>query len=371
MSLLDVPKYRDNLTDWATWRMGSTNVPEDIHCSSRGVKWSKLLDWLSDMCPTPNTEAAQIQKYLLVAGIVIRDIHIVNSIEEDCEVPDGGAEYLRASTSTFSNLPDRIYPILKRAHRPMTDSQPVTLGSRRSSSADEVRNLIDERMTVDASTPTRDSLPSQPASVARGDMAVDFQGATPTTPDGPRPAVFPHYPPTGTSSAGPSKTLPERSQASEERPEREGHLVTSSTGPPASTVALEPGVGANTTADHVLLGPPAGNEPYALPPGPTSGAVEPPKPGPSAIAEAALQPFAANTVTGAGQVAETTKGTKQGSKKQGGRKKAAVPANAEPVADPKGKGKAADIPVVGNVPVADPAVPENLRRSTRVRKPAP
>lgn len=367
-----IPIYNDEVTDWATWSFETTNVPERIHTSPRRTRWNKLLDWLSDMCPTPNTGAGDIQKFLLVAGMVIRDIHIVNSIEDDEEVPQGGADYLRHSQSSFADLTNKVYPLLQRAHRP--SDMPPELPNRthtRSSSADEVQNLIDEPMNVDTSTRSLHSHSSESALGMLVDVAArQIPIPKPTLPEPPRFLPSAKQAATGGPSAGPSAT-PDQNSGDTRAPadQRDGGSAVVATAVLGVTLPPGPHVTDGPQADHGQSGP--GPQTAGQPADVGTGASVTGKDSPPVRAGMAEAPGSSLATTPIEplppQPGPTTAAQKN---KRGGRTNVTVPNNEVPPPDLKGKGKAVDIAPV-NEPAQLPLPQVPLRVSKRVRKQPP
>ena len=129
---------------WVSWTFTAKNIPQERHIPR--TAWESLLLWIRDKRPEGETAASDIQRWFLVTGLAIRDIHAANSVEPNEPIPNGGPEYLRHSGAVFEDLVKIIGPTLAGAARAMPDAQQllkaasVVRSRRRPSSPDSEPN---------------------------------------------------------------------------------------------------------------------------------------------------------------------------------------------------------------------------------------
>lgn len=87
--------------------------------------WEKMLDWITRSAPVETSTAEEIQIWLLVTGMVLRDISVVNSVnpdEPEEPVIHDGPEYFRNSTASFSDMTKIILPTCASAYHALAEA---------------------------------------------------------------------------------------------------------------------------------------------------------------------------------------------------------------------------------------------------------
>lgn len=80
--------------EWVQWSFQGTWIPEQYHTRT---KWEAVMYWLRETVPVENTSAAEAQQWLVAMGMALRDLHVVNEVEDDEPIPHHGPEYFRRS----------------------------------------------------------------------------------------------------------------------------------------------------------------------------------------------------------------------------------------------------------------------------------
>ena len=104
--------------DWATWHWKDREILRVIHTTR--VNWELLMKWVPRAKPTESTSANDVQRWLLIVGMVIRDTYLCMETESgsDGEVPYGGAQFLKHSCATRDDLKTYVWPAITAAYHP-------------------------------------------------------------------------------------------------------------------------------------------------------------------------------------------------------------------------------------------------------------
>ena len=115
------------IREWPGWSYDEVSLPMSVHATASN--WKGLLRWIAVNTPRHETSASEVQCWLLVTGMAIRDIQSANAVdptEPESEVPGKGAEYLRESPSLFTDLADTILPAIRRAYHFLDQYDPLS-----------------------------------------------------------------------------------------------------------------------------------------------------------------------------------------------------------------------------------------------------
>ena len=91
-------------------------LPAVVHATTE--TWTRLLEWIDDTAPWANSSASDVQRWLLVVGMVLHNINAVNEVEDDEDIVPPWPEYIRHSPANLSrDIIQRVEPMLQTIYR--------------------------------------------------------------------------------------------------------------------------------------------------------------------------------------------------------------------------------------------------------------
>ena len=115
------------VNEWANWDSDCWGIPSHVH--QQRESWELVLDWINIHSPTSRSASSDVQQWVLVVGLALRDIYTVNSIEPDEaeDVPNGGPNYLRTSTANLRDALEQILPLCSSSQHVGVDPEDASI----------------------------------------------------------------------------------------------------------------------------------------------------------------------------------------------------------------------------------------------------
>ncbi|KAI1795475.1 hypothetical protein LXA43DRAFT_1091124 [Ganoderma leucocontextum] len=85
--------------EWANWKHASAHLPGSVHATSDSV--GRLVNWLKPGLVS-RAPTADAQRFCLIIGLALRDIHIAQFLEPDADLPEDIPPYLANTSLSFA-----------------------------------------------------------------------------------------------------------------------------------------------------------------------------------------------------------------------------------------------------------------------------